>query len=376
MAETRSRLVGALEWLSERLNLTEIFSLLTSYGMFHAELDPRKPLSEALDEAASRPAPSYARWPRVLGLVVVVLIGIELLTGGLLALYYLPTPEAAHASLGTILRDVGTGGLVHQIHFWGAQVLLAVLLIRLARFFVQGLYRPPRELFWVFGALLLLVCFHLDLTGRALPMTTGAYWTSVRALEIVGAIPVYGSLVVFLLGGAGTGISDLTLIRFYVLHVAILPGLAVMLIYLHFSGVRRVGLAPSSSEPEMPGRVQFRLHVANLAIVLTVLIGVVVSLSVLVPVPFLGAADPYATPAGIGPPWYLLGFFGFLEATAGILPQWLAGLLVFLAVSAFVLLPFVDRGEPGSPRRRLALALMALLMIAWLLLTAYGARVV
>lgn len=177
----------ALDWLSERLNLTEIFSLLTSYGLFYAELDNRKPLRRALREALARPTLSYSRWPRVLGLMVVVLIAVEVVTGGLLALYYLPTPEAAHASLGTISRDVQFGWLMHQIHFWGAQVLIAVLLVRVLRFFVGGVYRAPRELVWVFAVLLLLVCFHLDLTGRALPMTEGAYWTSIRALEIVGA---------------------------------------------------------------------------------------------------------------------------------------------------------------------------------------------
>ena len=298
-----------LDWLSARLNLTEIFSLLTSYGLFYAEVDT----AQAAARGAQRGGRASRRLPTPAGRGSWAwswwcCIAIELLTGGLLAFYYLPTPEAAHASLGTILRDVGVGSLVHQIHFWGAQVLLAVLLVRLARFFLQRLYRSPRELTWVFAALLLLVCFHLDLTGRALPMTESAYWSSVRALEIVGAIPVYGSLVIFLLGGVGAGISDLTLIRFYVLHVAVLPLLAVSLIYLHFSGVRRVGLAPASKETPVAGRLQFRLHLANLAILLTLLFGVVVTLAVLVPVPFLGAADPYATPPGVGPPWYLLAF--------------------------------------------------------------------
>ena len=365
-----------LDWLSRRLNLTEIFSLLTCYGLFHAELDSRKPLREALAEAADRPAPSYVRWPRVLGLMVVVLIGLELLTGTLLALYYLPTPESAHGSLGTILRDVSSGSLVRQIHFWGAQVLLAVLLVRLARFLLQGVYRPPRELTWVFATLLLLVCFHLDLTGRALPMTTEAYWSSVRALEIVGSIPIYGSLVLFLLGGAETGITDLTLIRFYGLHLALLPALALLLIYLHFSGVRHVGLAPREGEPQVAARLQIRFHLVNLAIVLTVLMGVVVSLAVLAPVPFLDAADPYATPPGVGPPWYLLAFFGFLEWTAGVLPQWVAGLVVFVAVSAFVLLPFFERTRPGTAGRRLAQAAAMALILVWLLFTVYGARMV
>ena len=227
----------------------------------------------------------------------------------------------------------------------------------------------------MFASLLLLVCFHLDLTGRALPMTTGAYWGSVRALEIVGAIPFYGSLVLFLLGGVDAGLTDLTLIRFYGLHIALLPALALTLIYLHFSGVRRVGLSPAATETPVTGRLQLRFHLANLAIVLTVLVGVVVTLAVLAPVPFLDAADPYATPPGVGPPWYLLGFFGFLEWTSPVLPQWLAGLLVFLAVSAFVGLPFFERTRTGSLGRKLAVAAAALLIVVWLVFTAYGARV-
>ncbi len=365
----------ALDWLSERLNLTEIFSLLTSYGLFYSELDTRKPLREALAEAAERPAPSYARWPRVLGMIVVVLIGIEIVTGSLLALYYLPTPEAAHASLGTILRDVQFGWLVHQIHFWGAQLLLAVLIVRLLRFLAQRVYRAPRELVWVFAVLLLLVCFHLDLTGRALPMTEGAYWTSIRALEIVGAVPIYGSLALFLLGGAEALISDLTLIRFYTLHVALLPILAVVLIYLHFSTVRRVGLFETRDEPEVAGRLQFRFHVANIAILLAFLMGALASLAVLVPLPFLGPADPYATPPGVGPPWYLLACFGFLELTTGMLPPWLAGGLLFLGFTAFILLPFLDRTRPGAAGRRLMLAGAAAALVIWLGLTLYGARV-
>ena len=80
-----------------------------------AAAEAQRQLDEALAEAAERPAPSYARWPRVLGLMVVVLIGVEIFTGSLLALYYLPTPESAHGSLGTILRDVSSGSLVRQM---------------------------------------------------------------------------------------------------------------------------------------------------------------------------------------------------------------------------------------------------------------------
>ncbi len=366
---------GILDWLSERLNLTEVFSLLTSYGLFYAELDTSKPLKEALAEATSRPLPSYARWPRVLGLMVVVLIAIEVLTGGLLALYYLPTPESAHASLGTMLRDVQFGWFVHQIHFWGAQLLVAVLIVRLVRFLLQRVYRPPRELTWVFAALLLLVCLHLDLTGRILPMTESAFWSTVRSLEIVAAVPLYGPLAIFLLGGEQAFVSDLTLIRFYVLHVAVLPLVAVALVYFHFSGVRRVGLATLDGDKPLVGRTQLRLHLTNLALLLALLFGLLVSLAVLAPLPFEAAADPYATPPGIRPPWYLLASFGFLEWTSGLVPPWLAGGLLLLGFLGFVLVPFFDRFGASAGGRRLRLGLALAAVTAWLLLTIYGARV-
>jgi quinol-cytochrome oxidoreductase complex cytochrome b subunit len=366
---------GILDWFSRRLNLTEIFSLLTSYGLFYAELDTRKRLREALDEALERPVVSYGRWPRVLGLIVVVLIALEILTGALLSLYFLPTPQTAHASLGTILRDVNFGWFVHQIHFWGAQLLIAVLIVRIVRFFIQGVYRPPRELVWVFAALLLLVCFHLDLTGRALPLTETAYWSSVRALEVVQAVPVYGSFMIFLTGGGELFVTDLTLLRFYILHVAIFPALAVTLIYLHFSSIRRIGLTEGSHDKKRVGRSALRNHIVNLAIILTVLFAFLVTLAVLTPLPFQREADPYATVPGVGPPWYLLAPFGFLEITSGVVPQWVAGLMLFLVFSAFLVLPFLDRSGVQARRRWVVPAIAFLVVVAWVMLTVYGARV-
>jgi quinol-cytochrome oxidoreductase complex cytochrome b subunit len=363
-----------LDWLSTRLNLTEIFSLLTSYGLYYAELDTRKPLRQALAEVESREIASYGRWPRVLGILVVVLLAIELATGALLALYYLPTPDSAHASLGTILRDVDFGWLVHQLHFWGAQVLIAVLVVRLLIFFARRTYRKPRELFWVFGSILLLLCFHLDLTGRALAMTDRAYWSIVRALEIAEAVPFYGSVSLFLLGGAGTVIGELTLIRFYILHVAMLPLMALLMVYLHFSGVRRVGLAEIAGERHRSGREAVRGHLFNLGIALSVLFGVLGTLAVLFPHPYRPEADPYTTLTGVGPPWYLLAPFGFLEWAAGPLPRVVAGAILFAVFVLFVGLPFLDRGSSRGGRRIVWILGFALLA-AWVTFTLFGVRV-
>jgi quinol-cytochrome oxidoreductase complex cytochrome b subunit len=315
--------------------------------------------------------PSYARWPRVLGLLVVVLLTVEFVTGGLLSLYYLPTAESAYGSVGTILRDVQFGWLVHQIHFWGAQLLLAILLVRLVRFLLQRVYQPPRELVWVFAVLLTLLCFHADLTGRLLPYTRDAFWSTVRSLEVVGAVPLYGPFVLFLAGG-GTALSDLTLIRFYILHVAVLPLAALALVYFHFSTVRRVGLSGQAVSPEAPpARVAARLHVINLAVLLVLLFGVLASLAVLAPVPFQAAADPFRTEAGIGPPWYLLGAFGFLERTADVLPRWLAGGALLAGFAAFITLPFLERSDRS---RRWVLAGLLAAALLWLYLSYLGAQ--
>ena len=363
-----------LDWLATRLNLNEIFSLLTSYGLFYSELDPKKPFREALDEALDKPVRSYSEWPRILGLVVLVLLAVEFLTGSLLALYYLPTPQSAHASVATILRDVDFGSLIHQAHFWGAQMLIAVLILRLGRFFLQRVYRRPRELVWVFGVLLLLVSLHADLTGRLLPWTSSSYWSTVRATEVLASVPLVSGAIHFFFGLEGSVLSEISLIRGYIFHVAVLPLLALALIYFHFSTVRRVGLSGDPNRPRMSGRRGLRAHFASLAIIFVILLGVLISLAVLMPISFETKADPFSTPVGIDPPWYLLAPFGLLELTAGWLPAWLVGAVLLLAVAALIVLPFLGsaRLQESEKRRPLAWATTAILVVIWILLSMYG----
>ncbi|MFQ5792467.1 MAG: cytochrome b N-terminal domain-containing protein, partial [Acidobacteriota bacterium] len=158
MQKDRSRAVGkkALDWLESRVNLTEVFALLTSLGIFYVDVDTRRPLRAALHEALAKPMASYVRWPRVLGPLAALLFLFQGVTGALLAFYYRASPSEAHESLRIILRDVNFGWLVHQVHRWGGQLLIAILLLRMVRFFFEGVYKKPRELLWISGALLLL----------------------------------------------------------------------------------------------------------------------------------------------------------------------------------------------------------------------------
>jgi quinol-cytochrome oxidoreductase complex cytochrome b subunit len=357
-------------WLEERFNLTEIFAFLTSFGLFPAELDSSKPLRAAIREALSRPIRSYARWPRVLGIISVLLFAFLVLTGVMLAFYYQPTPTEAYESVTTIVRDVSFGWFVHQVHGWAARAFLLVLLIRLWRFYFQGLYKQPREALWVVAILTFLAATHSDMTGRLLGWDAQGYWTSVRAVEILYSLPVLGPLFAFLIGGSNLG--SLVLVRFYFLHVAVLPGLFMILFYLHFSGVRRFGLSETSAGSRS-GLGLYRVYLFNLLILIVLIFGSLITLATLVPAPFELPADPFNTPQGVSAPWYLLASHAFLESFPAFVPRWiraffLEGILVFS-----IILPFVDRSRGRTYReRRVAILLGIGVLTGWILFTWLG----
>ena len=359
-------------WLEARFNLTEMFSLLTSFGLFPSELDTRRPLREALDDALGRPLPSYARWPRVLGLLSFILFLFVGVTGILLAFYYEPTAAQAFGSVTTIVRDVNFGWLVHQTHRWGAMVLLGILLLRLWRFYFQGLYKTPREAIWIVAVLTFLAATHADLTGRLLVWDGRGYWTTVRAVEILFMLPVAGPLFAALIGG--TDIDSLVLTRFYVLHAMVLPAILLLLFYLHFSSVRRVGLSPGTGAGRT-GQRAFKVYLYNLLILTALIFGGLITLATLLPERFGVAADPLSTLPGARPPWYLLAAHGLVETLPAIVPRTLRGLAVEAILLACVLLPFLDR-SPGRTARERRVAILAgvVVLTLWTAFTVIGYR--
>jgi len=342
---------GLIGWLEQRVNLTEIFSFLTHFGLVFTPVDTARPLRETMSEIARQPVPSYARGPRVLGLLAAILFGLEAVTGVLLAYYYRPTPEAAFESTRTIVRDLPFGWLLHQIHSWGAWLLIAVVVLRLLRLFWDGLYRAPRELLWMTAVGMAWVALQGDFTGRLLTWDTHSYWSAVRGMEIVFALPIVGPTLAFLLGGRE--VNDDVLIRFYVLHVIALPVFYATFIYLTIATIRRVGLSP---EPEgtAGASTTYRDHLYTMMILVLLAFGALVSLAVLLPFRFLSAADPYATPAGVRPPWYMLAPYAVLHMTR--LPLWASGGVLVAVAFAVLLLPFLLRGrgvEGNAARARL-----------------------
>ena len=343
-------------WLEQRMNLTEVFSFLTHFGLVYWPVDTSRPVRAVVRELATQPVPAHVKGPRVLGLLTTILFGLEALTGVLLAYYYRPTPEAAFESTRTIVRDLPAGWFIHQVHAWGAWLLVGVVMLRLFRLFWDGLYRAPRELLWWSAVALMWLVVQLDFTGRLLTWDSRAYWSTVRGMEVVWGIPVAGPILAFLLGGHV--VNEDVLIRFYVLHLLVLPAFYLGFVYLTFATLRRVGLSPTPSVA--PGvTTTFRRHVYSLMILAVLLFAVLVTLAMLLPFHFVGAADPYATPVGVRPPWYMLAPYALLQLAP--VPMWVSGGLLLVAALAVLLLPlWVRERGPLTPGRVRAAGLVAL----------------
>ncbi len=356
---------GWLEWLEQRFNATELFSFLTHFGLIYTPIDTRKPLRQVLAEIGSQPMVSYARWPQVLGLLTAVLFGLQVASGVLLAFYYQPTAAAAYDSTRLIVRDVPLGWLVHHVHAWGSYLLVAVVLVRLLRLFWDGLWRAPREVLWFSGVALLWLVFQLDFTGRLLPWDVHSYWSAERGLEVVWGLPIVGPILSFLVGGRT--MSEDVLNRFYVLHIIVLPVLYLAFVWLTFATMRHVGL--SRSGDAAPATTTFRRHVANMFIITLLLFAVLVTLATLLPMRFHGAADPYMTPKGVRPPWYMLSVYTLFQIP---IPKWLTGLPVLAVALALPFLPaLVNRAGWRPDDRRLRTVGIAVLVL-WLALSIAG----
>lgn len=359
---------GWVVWLEQRLNLTEIFSFLSHFGLVYSPVDNTRPVRDVVREVARTPVPAYTRGPRVLGLLAVILFGLEVVTGVLLAYYYRPTPEAAFESTRDIVRDLPLGWLVHQLHAWGAWLLALIVVVRLLRFFWDGLYRAPREVLWWSAVAMAWLILQSDFTGKLLTWDSHAYWSAVRGMEVVFALPVVGPVLAFLLGGRV--INEDVLLRFYVLHLLVLPTAFAVFLYLTFATLRRVGLSPVT-EPRTGGATTFRDHLFGMAILTVLMLGVLATLAVLTPFRFGTAADPYSTPAGARPPWYMLAPYAVIEHGPG--PTWLLGLGLLAAAFAVLLLPlWAPRVAGGGDARRARVAGIVALA-AWAALSVVGA---
>ena len=205
-------------------------------------VDERYEISEPLSKILNKPVPRFAtRWWYCLGGITAFLFVIQGITGIMLAFYYKPTPEAAYASIQFIETQVRFGASIRMIHHWAANFMVIMCIAHMLRVFIMGAFKPPRELNWVSGVILLLVTLGFGLTGYLLPWDQRAYWATTVATEIAGSIPVIGDLALVFMR-VGWDVADLTLSRFYSAHILILPLVTVGFMVAHFLMVRRQGV--------------------------------------------------------------------------------------------------------------------------------------
>ena len=175
-----------------------------------------------------------------LGIMACLLFGVLVWTGVLLMFYYVPSVERAYVTMKDLQLGVPLGQFTRNMHRWSAHAMVLVVILHLARVFYTGAYKPPREFNWVVGVVLLLLTLGASFTGYLLPWDQLAYWAITVGTNIAGYAPVLGPIAHdVLLGGSEVGQN--ALIRFYTLHVALLPLALVLVISLHIWRVRKDG---------------------------------------------------------------------------------------------------------------------------------------
>jgi quinol-cytochrome oxidoreductase complex cytochrome b subunit len=183
-----------------------------------------------------------------LGIISTVLFLVLAWTGILLMFYYVPSVERAYETMKTIQLSVPLGQFTRNMHRWSAHGMVLAVILHMVRVFYTGGHKPPREFNWIVGVLLLLMTLAASFTGYLLPWDQLAYWAITVGTNIAGYAPGAGPILrEMILGGQEVGQS--ALIRFYTLHIALIPGSMLLAMSVHFWRVRKDGgLAVNETE--------------------------------------------------------------------------------------------------------------------------------
>ena len=337
-------------------------------------------LGKPIRESAMHPVPrNTASWFYVFGSAALTVFILQIVTGILLALIYVPSAGEAWNSLQTLNHTISLGWFIRALHGWGSSFMVAIVLIHMVQVFLFGAYKFPRELTWIVGVLLLLVTLGMAFTGQVLRFDQDAYWGLGIGASISSRVPVIGPWVVKLLLG-GPIIAGATLSRFFALHVFVIPGLLIAFVGVHLLMVLKLGI----NEWPMPGRVVRRAtyleeyheltHKDGVAFVPYavwkdivfsgfILLAIIVCSVYLGPFGPSGQPDPTIIQTAPRPDFFFLWLYALLSflppsaETPILLIAPAIGIVVLLA------LPFVA-GEGEKSWRRRPIALLTILLVA------------
>jgi ubiquinol-cytochrome c reductase cytochrome b subunit len=213
--------------------------------------DLRLQLGSPIRETVQHPVPrETASWLYVFGSAALTCFVLQIVTGILLALIYVPSAGEAWNSLQILNHGISLGWFIRALHSWGSNFMVAIVLIHMVQVFLFGAYKFPRELTWIAGVFLLLVTLGMAFTGQVLRFDQDAYWGLGIGASIASRVPVIGPWAVKLMLG-GPIIAGTTLSRFFALHVFVIPGLLIAFVGVHLLMVLKLGI----NEWPMPGRI-------------------------------------------------------------------------------------------------------------------------
>jgi quinol-cytochrome oxidoreductase complex cytochrome b subunit len=314
-----------------------------------------------------------------LGLISLFLFLILAVTGVLLMFYYVPSTTQAYDRMLDLRGTVAFGIFLRNMHRWSAHGMVAMVFLHMCRVFLTGAYKKPREFNWVIGVLLLLVTLFLSFTGYLLPWDQLAFWAITVGTSIAAYAPLIGKQMQFVLLG-DTTVGQEALLRFYVLHVAVLPSVLVLLAAIHFWRIRKDGglsrPEPRETVPAAPPKplvykkVVYGLQgfvrgpftkVGNVPddsvyswpnllmaelFVLVLTISVILVVSLLFNAPLEQPVNVMHPPNPAKAPWYFLGLQEMVSYSAFWGGIGIPGLMVGLLLAV----PYLDRNPKGVGR--------------------------
>ena len=378
--------------MSELTNTENIKKARNSQGRLMSMLlgirdwtDARLPVVAAWKKHMSEYyAPKNFNFWYFFGVLSLLVLVIQLVTGIFLTMNYTPSAENAFASVEYIMRDVEYGWLLRYMHSTGASAFFIVVYLHMFRGLMYGSYKRPRELIWVIGMAIYLVLMAEGFMGYVLPWGQMSYWGANVIVSLFGAIPIIGEdLLVWIRGDYL--ISGATLNRFFALHVVALPIVLIGLVVVHILALHEVG----SNNPDgveikankgpdgipldsVPFHPYYTLY-HDLGGVVLFLIGFC---SVVFFAPEMGGyflelanfqeADSLKTPEHVPPVWYYTPFYSMLRAVTvplfGIDAKFWGMLVMFGAIGILFVLPWLDKSPVKSMRYKGRLSRFALLM--------------
>ncbi len=346
-------------------------------------IDDRFPMSKMWREHLSEYyAPkNFNTWYYFGSLALLVLV-LQIVTGIFLTMNYKPSAAEAFGSVEYIMRDVEWGWLMRYLHSTGASAFFIVVYLHMFRALLYGSYRKPRELLWIFGMFIYLALMAEAFFGYLLPWGNMSYWGAQVIVSLFGAVPVIGGALMEWIRG-DYFISDITLNRFFALHVIALPLVLVFLVVAHILALHEVGsnnpdgieikknkgpdgkpldgipFHPYYTVKDIMGVAFFMILFAAVVFFMPTLGGLFLE------APNFEPANPMQTPEHIAPVWYFTPFYAMLRAVPAFAGTQIWGVIVmFAAIVVLFFLPWLDRSPVKSIRYRGPLYKTALTLFA------------